>query len=78
MARVGDGVAKIAPAGVVGNLADGRLAQRRRPRLLEVAVHQLDDPQQLVADPRVLAGQQPRQLLRGGDAARPSDGTPAE
>ena len=63
MARIGDRVAKVAAGGVLGDLSDRGLAQGGRPGLLEVVAHQLDDPQQLVADPRVRAGEQPGELL---------------
>ncbi len=49
--------------GIVGHLLNGRLAERERTRLLEVASHELDDSEKLVADVGMLAAEERRQLL---------------
>ena len=72
VARGGDGVAEVSPVRVLGHLADRRLAQRPRPGLLEVVADQFDDPQELVADRRVLPGQQHRELLEPSVPPDPS------
>ena len=71
MARIRDGVAKVAAAGVLGDLTDRRLAQRGRAGLLEFVAHQLDDPQQLVADAR-MRRREPGQLLEAAVAPDPA------
>ena len=75
MARGGHGVAEVAALRVLGHLADGRLAERPRPGLLEVVAHQLDDPQELVADRRVLPARAASRAAPAAGSARPT-GTP--
>ncbi len=64
MARGRNRVGEVPTLCVLGHFPDRRLAQRQRTRLLEIVSHQLDDPQQLVADLRMLPAQEPRELLQ--------------
>ena len=64
MARGWHRVGEIPTLGVLGHFPDRRLAQRRRTRLLEFVPDQLDDPQQLVADVRVLPAQELSELIQ--------------
>ena len=62
--RMGDGIPEIALLGIFGHLPDGGDAQRAGTGLLEIVPHQLDDPQQLIADAGVLAAQEAGQLFQ--------------
>src|SRR5207253_3475287 len=61
--RRGDRVAKIALRRFSGNVADGGLAKRERTVLLEIAPHQLNHAEHLVADARIAAADQSCQLI---------------
>ncbi len=72
VARGRHGVAEVALLGVERDLLDRRLDEPARPSLLGIVVGELDHAEQLVADPGVLAGQEPCELLGQALAPDPS------
>jgi hypothetical protein len=72
MPSIGDRVAKVTFLRVFSDLPNRGDAQGARARLLEIVPHEFDDSEQLIADVRVFAGQQPGQLVQASVAPHPT------
>ena len=70
--RPGHGLAKIVATGRLRHLPDGRLAERPRPLLFALIANDLHDAEQLVAQRRKAAGDQPRQPVEPALAPDPA------